>query len=157
MLTTGTIPVTAVPLTMAAWFYIDSLTITADIMCLADASQTDEMFNLMAHTTADKVRARSEATAGSAIADSSTAYSLNTWHHACAVNAAVDDRKSYIDSDWCMGELKLASDQSEGRIAMLLIEGANVPIQQSSRSFLPATTRQERRLAALLLLEEEGG
>lgn len=88
-------PVTAVPLTMAAWFYTDVDSASQEIAYLADLSATDQAFRL---SLVSGARLRAAVYAGSLpYAESTGTFSTNTWTHACGVFAAADDRAAFLN------------------------------------------------------------
>ena len=95
-------PVTAYPLTMACWFNSYSATADQYFICVVDYD-TDPIGDFQALVargggTGDPVWASSYRTGQSAAsAVTSSGYSINTWHHACGVFAAADDRAVFID------------------------------------------------------------
>src|SRR3990167_4808445 len=91
--------VTAVPLTLACWFMSDDLTIAQTLISLSSTpASTAHVFNLVArgNIAGDPVGAVTNG--GSAyVADTTTGYSANVWHHACGVFTAANSRTAYID------------------------------------------------------------
>jgi hypothetical protein len=92
---------TATPLTMACWFYSDDIAAYQVLMSLKhNGSATGfNTFFLAAvgSVVGDPIRAFTGAAAAFSFADTTTGYSANTWHHACAVFAASNDRRAFID------------------------------------------------------------
>lgn len=91
-------PVTAPPFTMACWFRSDDVTVDQALMQICKSSATSQYHALMIKgaTGGDPVTARTRA--GSTYdAVSSTGFSANTWHHACGVWSAADNRAAFID------------------------------------------------------------
>jgi hypothetical protein len=87
-------PITAPPFTIACWFYADDTSIP---MCMFDITNSGDGFQRFT------LRARG-AIAGDPItfycnthAQTTTGYTINTWHHACAVAYDTDDRACLID------------------------------------------------------------
>lgn len=91
-------PLTAPPITLACWFYIDDSTSAQYLMNVGTAGTQDHRFSLLVLAAAggSLVRATTRDTVNTN-ADTSTGYTNNTWHHACAVFAAANDRRVYID------------------------------------------------------------
>lgn len=89
--------VSGYPLTLAGWFYSDDAAAEQVIVSVADSATSANYHVLVAHggLGGDPVTARSRAANGTA--QSSTGYSINTWHHACGVFTAADDRAAFID------------------------------------------------------------
>jgi len=91
--------VSAVPFTMACWVYSDDLTIKQQPICLniQDAGPYAGFWlQLDGSYAGDPVVARAfHGTSGDA--RTTTGYSANTWHHACAVFSATNARAAYID------------------------------------------------------------
>ncbi len=95
---TSSAPVTAAPLSVAAWFKIDNLTHVGAILGIGDASTGNNLWGLdVAGTVAgDPLRFFSfDGTFSSA--DASTAPTANTWHHACGVELSTTSRAVYLD------------------------------------------------------------
>ncbi len=89
---------TAVPISMACWFYSDSLTVNQSLISLADASASNQAFAMYAagNRAGDKLSLLTFA-GSTDWCESSSAYTANTWHHACGVWAAINDRTVYLD------------------------------------------------------------
>ena len=95
LLNTSVAVVSAAPCTMAAWFNTDD---SAKDALLAVSNYSPGSFNgfWLVLDEYDYVQARLyDGSIGNAT--SSTTYSLNTWHHACAVFAANNNRSAYLD------------------------------------------------------------
>ena len=93
-------PVTAVPLTIAAWFYMDDAVTWANrtLVNVVDSGSANNWFNLYVRAgDSNVVRAGTRSSSGWQYAESTTTYSASTWHHACGVWAAADDRAAYLD------------------------------------------------------------
>lgn len=82
------------PITIAAWFYVDDDGRDNTILSLANGSGTD-MFAIDA-SSANTVRAFLYQ-GGWGIASSTTSYSVNTWHHAAGVFIAANNRAAFLD------------------------------------------------------------
>ena len=89
-----TAPITVEPITMACWFYADDDAATGALMSLGDFDGQN-VWLLLAHSN-DNIYAR-QYTGGVLAAAGVGSFSIDTWHHACAVYAATDDRKVYLD------------------------------------------------------------
>jgi hypothetical protein len=92
-------PITAVPLTLACWFYSDSIALNQTLIGIYDASVANQWFTLqaMGAVIGDKLWAQVQGGIGGAQAATSSGYSANTWHHACGVFASATSRTVYID------------------------------------------------------------
>jgi hypothetical protein len=92
-------PVTAVPLTLACWFKSSDAANNQDTIVLTDVSHWGNYFGLAADGSigGDPVRGYIYDGVTFTAAATTTGYSTGTWHHACAVFAAVDDRAAFID------------------------------------------------------------
>ena len=90
-------PVSGPPLSLACWFNTDDATVSQTLVSIG-APTGDHAIRLAAagHAPDDPIRMQSRA-AGWAQAESTTGYSLNTWHHAAGVLFADNDRAAYID------------------------------------------------------------
>lgn len=91
-------PVTAVPVTLACWLYLDD-SITPTVFGLFNhTNQSGVHFDyLQLLIQSGTVGARAYSIAGGASALATTALGLNAWHHACGVFAANNDRRAYLD------------------------------------------------------------
>lgn len=92
-------PVTAAPLTLACWFRSTSATANQNLITI-QVNNNNNYFGMSAagNVAGDPVRAYiNGAGAGLATADTSTGYSINTWHHACAVFESNTSRSAYKD------------------------------------------------------------
>jgi hypothetical protein len=87
------------PLTMAAWFYTDSIALRQTILAIADKDVADHFHQLIAHGLAagDPVRYQCQGGGAVVIASTTTGFSANTWHHACAIGRNATDRSVFID------------------------------------------------------------
>lgn len=95
-----TTPVTSVPLTLACWFNPDSASDFGVLLgSLDSAAGTWRGFYIAAHggQPNDPVYAITAENSNFVSAYSSTGYSVGTWHHACGVFRAANDRSAYID------------------------------------------------------------
>src|SRR3990167_2308485 len=95
----GAAVLTGVPITMACWFYSDTITVSQDLMSIGDTSVENQYFVLRARgaSAGDPIVADTTSSAASDDCSTTTGYSTNTWHHACAVYAAINDRRVFLD------------------------------------------------------------
>jgi hypothetical protein len=92
-------PVNTLPLTMAAWFNPDSVSVDGTIMCLANSAGNERLSMKAAGAVAGvpvAAEARSAANAANS-ANTSTSYTASTWQHAVAVYASTTSRTSYLN------------------------------------------------------------
>lgn len=91
--------VTAPPFTMACWFYSDDALIEQVLLSLSDTATNTQFFRLglRGDTAGDhaEIQTRSGGTAD--FVETSTGYSVNTWHHACGVWTSSASRAVYLD------------------------------------------------------------
>lgn len=134
----------SLPVTMACWFYAHSVSRNDFLITIAEdgpipATKDFLGLRLRGGVGGDPVRAISWNASGSGAASTSTGFSTNTWHHGCAVFAADDDRRVYIDGGSkgtnvtntatamqrtniaCMRREGLVSDEHDGGIAETVI------------------------------------
>lgn len=97
-ITIGSAILSGVPITLACWFNSD-LDDNQGLIQFTEIGSGDNYFHLsaMGGQVGDPIRALTRAGGTSSQADSTGGYSLNTWHHACGVFAAADDRRAFID------------------------------------------------------------
>jgi hypothetical protein len=96
---TGAAPVTAAPLTMCCWFNSTSILVNQGLLAIQRASDSD-YFGLAAsgNVAGDPVVAYiNGASAGNVTLSTTTGYSANTWHHACAVFTSATSRAVFLD------------------------------------------------------------
>lgn len=99
-LTIASVPMTNEPITMACWFYSDSLTAGQTLLALGDSGGVNGIFALEAagDQGGDPVRAAKGTDGGTfGIAATTSGYSANTWHHAIATFTSDTERAVYID------------------------------------------------------------
>jgi hypothetical protein len=90
-------PVVATPLTLACWF---NSTLDSTNQGLVAISNTNtNYFALIAGgaVAGDPLRASVNQAGSAASAESTTGYSVNTWHHACGVFSSSTSRSVYLD------------------------------------------------------------
>lgn len=89
---------TAVPLTMACWFNSDDATSNQTLMYIGNSSENVQFFAIAAAggIAGDPVRLFASDSATTTV-DTTTGYSVNTWHHACGVFSSATSRTVYID------------------------------------------------------------
>ena len=92
------LPTTAVPLTMAGWFYSTDATVEGAILSITKSNDNNHAFILYADgaTGGDPVQAVARGGAFDPV-PTTTGFTANTWHHACAVFASNSSRSVYID------------------------------------------------------------
>lgn len=88
-----------VPITMACWFNSDSIAAIQTLMMISDHDATTIYFSLELDgvEAGDPIRCLTRNVAALGFVRSTTGYSADTWHHACAVFTAVDNRDIYLD------------------------------------------------------------
>jgi hypothetical protein len=91
--------VSAVPFVLACWFRSDSVTVNQTLLSIADTAGDSHFFRMaaMGAVAGDPIRAQCSSASGSVQADTSSGFSANTWHHACAAFATATDRRVYLD------------------------------------------------------------
>jgi hypothetical protein len=90
--------VTSTPLTLACWFYSDDDAIEQILVSVGVSGSNNNRWSLLiaGQAAGDPVRAQARTTSP-ASADSTTGYSVNTWHHACGIFVGSAERYAYID------------------------------------------------------------
>ena len=89
-------PVTGEPFTLACWYLTTDAAADQVLISLAPNSGNYHALALGGTTGGDPVSAVSfDGSAG--VADSTAGFSTSTWQHACAVFAAADDRRVYLN------------------------------------------------------------
>jgi hypothetical protein len=98
-LNTATAPVSAEPITMACWFYLNNTTADHTLVSI-NGSSTLSYFQMQAagSLAGDPVRAVTFAGGGGAnVAASNTGFSASTWTHAAAVFTSTSSRTVYLN------------------------------------------------------------
>lgn len=127
---TAAAPATAAPLTVAAWFWVNSAVANQAIACLT-AGDTDDRFVL--YTGGGGVFWFVNDTTFSQ-ASNSAGLAANTWHHACAVESATNSRLVYANGN--------AGSTSTGTRSPVAVDEMYVGIDRLNNSFsIPLTGR----------------
>lgn len=92
-------PVTAPPFAFACWFNSDILTGGQVLVCVADASAGGDwhLLRLGGYAAGDPVQVQTTAGGSGVLAETTTAYSANTWQHACGLFIATNSRAVLVD------------------------------------------------------------
>jgi len=87
------------PLTMASWFRAQSDSVGSVLVCISkpESFNTYYALHFAGELTGDPVIAVTRCEGSPKYATTTTGYTVDTWHHACGVWAATDDRRAYID------------------------------------------------------------
>jgi hypothetical protein len=94
----GAAVATAVPLTMAAWFYKDDNTTNRMILSLSETTGSSRFcIEAAGLTSGDPIRADAKQGANSGVAVTTSGFSASTWTHACGVFRATNNRSAYIN------------------------------------------------------------
>lgn len=96
----GTPPVTAVPLTMACWFNVDTVTADYTLFGISNSGTNTDGFFLTAFGTlaSDPIGASAASSASFSTATTSfPGFSANTWTHACGTFASTTSRFAFIN------------------------------------------------------------
>lgn len=97
ILTTGTAPVTAEPLTIAAWFNRKNSTVQHTVAALDRGSQSGVGLHVIVLPASSLILQVSSNDGTVSTASSSTTYALNTWNHACGVFTSASSRTAYLN------------------------------------------------------------
>ncbi len=92
-------PVSAIPLTLACWCNSTDATANQRLIAIIDTTDGRDYFmiDLSGATAGDPIRAITASAGTTAIASTSTGYSINTWHSVAGVFASATDRRAFID------------------------------------------------------------
>jgi len=94
--------VNAVPFAMVCWFNSDNINADQILMAIAASANDLDSFDLRIRGAedGDPVAAAVHSNAGAwDIAESSSGYSADTWHHACGLFVSGTDRRIFLDGD----------------------------------------------------------
>ena len=93
------VPVSASPITLAAWFESDSATAVQVLVAIGDTATNDEELALVASgdLAGDPIVLSDRSGAGTTTVASTTGYTVGRWHHACGIKRNANDRSAYID------------------------------------------------------------
>lgn len=90
--------ITGTPLAMVSWFNTNDSTVEQSIVSISDES-VDAHYHRLTIVSGNHIRAQTcESPAGCSHIDSSTEYSVDTWHHACAIFVSSTDRRILLDA-----------------------------------------------------------
>lgn len=98
-LSTASAPITAVPLTIACWFYPDTITTRYTLAAINALNiVSNGFFNISARgdLSGDPIRIAVDAS-GTAAVNSTTGYTANSWNHACGVFESNSSRTVYCN------------------------------------------------------------
>lgn len=98
-LTPASVPVTAVPLTMACWFRANNTTHAGALITFTNSQSGLNYLTLYANgnATGDPVQIVDQGSSNFAQFGTSTGFSANQWHHACGVRSSSTSRTVYLD------------------------------------------------------------
>lgn len=98
-LTVDTAARTAVPLSYACWFKVSNITTNHTLMAIVDKDADTDYFTMTAAGAfaGDPLRAGTSQSGNTQFANSSIAYTPDVWQHGCAVFAAANDRRVYLN------------------------------------------------------------
>lgn len=87
------------PLTFAIWFQADINTAAEQIFGTGEDASTNNAFRLLVRgdLAGDPVQFITRQTAADDTVNTSTGFTVGTWHHACGIAAATNDRRVFID------------------------------------------------------------
>lgn len=86
-----------VPLAMACFFNTDDLENSQCLISILDKDVDNQFFALQITASDDRVRATTQDAFGGYSAVTTGDQSANTWHHACGLFVATDDRRVFFD------------------------------------------------------------
>ncbi len=91
-------PLTAYPFTMSCRFYSDDITANQTLCFIGDKDSETDFWRLavLGAVGGDPIALQSN-DGTTERADTSTGFSVNTWHHACGVAVSATDRSCFID------------------------------------------------------------
>ena len=96
-------PVTAVPLTICAWFYDDEGDVIfndRNIAQIGDSDTTSNYFRLSKNDDAKNAQIVHTDGIGNAFAPTTNTYNINTWNHACAIFYTSTHREVVLNADF---------------------------------------------------------
>jgi hypothetical protein len=115
-------PVTAVPLTIACWFYPTSS--AAAVVCSIGQSGATDRFQLGSNPGGSALNATTVQSGVAQTAALSSSIPLNTWHHGAAVFSAINSRQSFLNGT---GSTVNTGSSTPSGINRLNISGAYAP------------------------------
>lgn len=118
----STAPVTAVPLTIACWFYPTSS--AAAVVCSIGQSGATDRFQLSSNPGGSALNATTVQSGVAQTATLSSSIPLNTWHHGAAVFSAINSRQSFLNGT---GSTVNTGSSTPSGINRLNISGAYAP------------------------------
>lgn len=91
--------ITGAPFTLACWVNSDNDADNQNVICITDTASNSHYIGISCEGSVggDPLRGFISDAGGSENADTTSGFSTGTWHHACFVGAAADDRSMFID------------------------------------------------------------
>lgn len=89
--------VTAAPLTMATWFYADTVGVVQRIMIIGDTATTTHFFHLYGHTTGAKINCAVQGGGTLRQSSSTASYTAGKWHHVACTTSSAANRVAWLD------------------------------------------------------------
>ena len=115
-------PVTTPPFTLAGWFNAVDDNTQQTIIALIEGGTNNHFFTMWADGDAATVNFRIDAGVSSESCHSSTSWSDNVWHHACAIAYATDSRAAFLNGG---GKVTVSTDITAASIDELDIGATN--------------------------------
>lgn len=95
-LETSSAPISAPPFSMACWYNTTGTTTIRCLMWMGTQTVDNDYWRMILHSSG-VVRIVAEVAAGATATSTSTSYSSGVWEHACAVVAAANDRRIFLN------------------------------------------------------------
>jgi hypothetical protein len=92
----GTPVLAAFPITFACWFNVDN-TLDQSLISIGDIDTAEDYLELRLRDPADTDVLAIHRNASTLYAKTTASYTVDTWHHGCAVFAATNDRRVYLN------------------------------------------------------------
>lgn len=121
-------PVAVAPFTISCWFNSDDIAARQALVWIGDKDVDNSAWVLQARgdVGGDPVVFGARQAGGFNVATSSTGFSANTWHHACGVETANNDRAVFIDGGSKGTDVTATTPAGADRVSIAR-EGDNTP------------------------------
>ena len=126
-------PVTVAPLTFLVRFFSDTNSVRQNLIYLGNKANTTDLWQMRLFETGSAVTFRIGGSGGSTTIVTTTTWSINTWHHACAVDVSSTDHRVFLDGGGKATSSTLRAPSGADRISVGRVGGSSPGQYMSGR------------------------